>query len=300
MDTRLRTRMRAGGSRLHYQQFNYSSTETEDERSDVFLPSTGNNPDESIILSSLADEPEPIPEIRSHHCQCPENEAVPDIIDDIQNPPIQIPTNSAETSLSGTSAPLLTNPSLTDKLSNFPIWPLIENSVLNPSVGDNDAESPISGDEPEPFPLQQSPPMQQRPLPNPRVLLEGINTINREVVHQVEQDREPCCHVATNNEVLSEALVREDVPEADHLVQHVLNPTPPLVLATLYLWTLTPQLQVRLSPQIKHRHQNPLMLVMVCDVIVFPDIVVEHVVYDFVNVIICFMPVSQLDPGESC
>ena len=28
MDTRLRTRMRAGGSRLHYQQFDYSSTES--------------------------------------------------------------------------------------------------------------------------------------------------------------------------------------------------------------------------------------------------------------------------------
>ena len=50
-----------------------------------------------------------------------ENEAVPDIIDDVQNPPLQIPTNSADISLSGTSAPLLTNPSLTDKLSNYPI-----------------------------------------------------------------------------------------------------------------------------------------------------------------------------------
>ena len=81
-----------------------------------------------------------------------ENEAVPDIIDDVQIPPIRIPTNSAATSSSGTSARLLTNPSLTDKLSNFPIWPLIDNSILNHTVRDNDAESPISGDEREPMP----------------------------------------------------------------------------------------------------------------------------------------------------
>ena len=63
MDTRLRTRMRAGGSRLHYQQFDYSSTESDDERSDVFLPSARASPDESAILSSLVDEPAPIPEM---------------------------------------------------------------------------------------------------------------------------------------------------------------------------------------------------------------------------------------------
>ena len=38
MDTRLRTRMRAGGSRLHYQQFDYSSSDPERSRSDD-LPS---------------------------------------------------------------------------------------------------------------------------------------------------------------------------------------------------------------------------------------------------------------------
>ena len=119
--------MRAGGSRLHCQQFDYSSTESDDERSDVFLPSAGTNPDESTILSSLVDEPAPILELPisplpAMEALFSENEAVPEIVDDVQYPPIQVPTNSAETSLSGTSAPLLTNPSLTDKLSNFPIW----------------------------------------------------------------------------------------------------------------------------------------------------------------------------------
>ena len=37
MDTRLRTRMRAGGSRPHYQQFDYSTSDPECERSDVLL-----------------------------------------------------------------------------------------------------------------------------------------------------------------------------------------------------------------------------------------------------------------------
>ena len=35
------------------------------------------------------------------------------------------------TSLTGTSAPLLTNPSLTDVLSNFPIWPQVDQPITN-------------------------------------------------------------------------------------------------------------------------------------------------------------------------
>ena len=37
LDTRLRTRMRAGGSRLHYQQFEYSSPDPERERSEALI-----------------------------------------------------------------------------------------------------------------------------------------------------------------------------------------------------------------------------------------------------------------------
>ena len=145
LDTRLRTRMRAGGSRLHCQQFDYSAT-------DVLLSSAQANPDESAILSSLVNEPAPIPEmpispLPAMEALFSENEAVPDVIDNTLSPPIQAPTKSAGTSLAGTSAPLLTNPSLTDMLSNFPIWPLIDDSVPNPTVGDNGAESPISDDE---------------------------------------------------------------------------------------------------------------------------------------------------------
>ena len=152
MDTRLRTRMRAGGSRLHYQQIDYSSTESDDERSDVLLSSVQANPDESAILSSHVDEPAPIPEIPisplpAMEALFSENEAVLDVLDIAPNPTIHAPTKSAGTSLTGTSAPLLTNPSLTDMLSNFPVWPLIDDNVLNPTLDDNGAEAPMTNDE---------------------------------------------------------------------------------------------------------------------------------------------------------
>ena len=73
-------------------------------------------------------------------------------------PSIHTSTNSAGTSLAGTSAPLLTNPSLTDMLSNFPIWPLIDDNVLNPTMRDGDAEQPISNDELEHSPTATVPP----------------------------------------------------------------------------------------------------------------------------------------------
>ena len=152
MDTRLRTHMRAGGSRLHYQQFGYSSTESDDERSDVLLSSVQASPDESVILSSHVDEPAPIPEmpispLPAMEALFSENEAVPDALDIAPDPTIHVPTKSAATSLTGTSAPLLTNPSLTDMLSNFPIWPLIDDNVLNPTLDDNGAEIPTTNNE---------------------------------------------------------------------------------------------------------------------------------------------------------
>ena len=63
MDTRVRTRMRAGGSRLHYQHFYYSSTDSDDERSDVLLSSAQFNPDESIITTPPTNDTMPLNEI---------------------------------------------------------------------------------------------------------------------------------------------------------------------------------------------------------------------------------------------
>ena len=52
MDTRLRTRMRARGSRLHYQQFDYSTSDPERERSEDLL-SDEPNPSEALVGASI-------------------------------------------------------------------------------------------------------------------------------------------------------------------------------------------------------------------------------------------------------
>ena len=49
MDTRLRTKLRAGGSRPHYQQFDYSTSGTDDELSDAMLPMPPNPVDEDLV-----------------------------------------------------------------------------------------------------------------------------------------------------------------------------------------------------------------------------------------------------------
>ena len=63
MDTRLRTRVHAGGSRLRYQQFDYSSTDSDDDRSDVLLSCAQVDPNESAVLSPSRNEPDPILEV---------------------------------------------------------------------------------------------------------------------------------------------------------------------------------------------------------------------------------------------
>ena len=63
MDTRLRTRVPAGGSRLCYQQFDYSSTDSDDERSDILLSSAQVDPNESAVLTPSRNEPSPILEV---------------------------------------------------------------------------------------------------------------------------------------------------------------------------------------------------------------------------------------------
>ena len=61
----------------------------------------------------------------------------------VDAPPLFPSTAGAETSLAGTSASRLTNPSLTDMISNFPIWPQVEQPVTNtPSITSVDAIQP--------------------------------------------------------------------------------------------------------------------------------------------------------------
>ena len=135
MDTRLRTRVQAGGSRLYYQQFANSSMDFDDERSGILLSSAQVDPNESAVLTPSRNEPAPILEVPisplpAMEALCSDNEAVPDSGADTPNSPANTLANNAGTSLTGTSAPLLTNPFLTDMLSNFPNWPQIDSTTM--------------------------------------------------------------------------------------------------------------------------------------------------------------------------
>ena len=114
MDTRLRTKLRAGGSRPHYQQFDYSTSGTDDELSDAMLPIPPNPVDEDLVepaappttLDQSISPARVLPQLSSDH-------------ERVRSPSPQI-SSEEETSLPGTSASLLTNPSLTNFLSNYP------------------------------------------------------------------------------------------------------------------------------------------------------------------------------------
>ena len=126
MDTRLRTRLRAGGSRLHYHQFDYSTSDSERERSEDLLsdepnPSEAELPalvDASMPLDEQLMSPEPA--INDKLSLFSEPEVIPGAA---QTQDASTATAEAEVSLAGTSAPLLTNPSLTDVPVSVPPLP---------------------------------------------------------------------------------------------------------------------------------------------------------------------------------
>ena len=126
MDTRLRTRMRAGGSRLHYQHFDYSTSDPERERSEDLL-SDEPNPSEAelpaLVDASMPPDEQPMSHKPAINDQLPlfsEPEIIPDAA---QTQDASTATAGAEVSLAGTSAPLLTNPSLTDVPVSVPPLP---------------------------------------------------------------------------------------------------------------------------------------------------------------------------------
>ena len=151
MDTRLRTKLRAGGSRLHYQQFDYSTSGTDDESTDVMLPVP---PD---LFDAGQAEPE-APPAASYQSISPAR-ILPQLFSDherVRSPSPQI-FSSDKDSLPGTSASLLTNPSLTNFLSNYPIWPTAppiplksasDESDVQPKVPNIPAASPGAGTAP--------------------------------------------------------------------------------------------------------------------------------------------------------
>ena len=114
MDTRLRTKLRAGGSRMHYQQFDYSTSGTDDELSDVMLPVPPDPVD--------ADQVEPEAPMPSSDQSVSPTHHLPQLFSDherARSPSPQVSSSEKQSSVLGLSAPLLTNPSLTVFLSNY-------------------------------------------------------------------------------------------------------------------------------------------------------------------------------------
>ena len=112
MDTRLRTRLRAGGSRMHYQQFDYSTSGVVDELSDVMLPippvpRDADQVDHEVPMPSSDQSISPtrqLLQLSSNH-------------ERVRSLSPQPTASEKDFSLLGTSAPLLTNPSFPQQLS---------------------------------------------------------------------------------------------------------------------------------------------------------------------------------------
>ena len=118
MDTRLRTKLRAGGSSMHYQQFDYSTSGTDDELSEIMLSVPPDPVDADRRKPEVPQPPSDQSISPTHH--------LPQLFSDherARSPSPQISSPEKQPSLLGTSAPLLTNPSLTSFLNNYPIWP---------------------------------------------------------------------------------------------------------------------------------------------------------------------------------
>ena len=152
MDTRLRTKLRAGGTRQHYQQLDYSTSVTDEETSGAMLPIPTYSPQQiqtqpppEAINDPSA--PDSLSDVSMLSC-------LPQLFSDHEPMHSPLPQtsqsdNTPELSLTGTSAPLLTQPSFTDYLSNYPLWPdQAEDSTApcsrpsSPSVDTRPAMSP--------------------------------------------------------------------------------------------------------------------------------------------------------------
>ena len=141
MDTRLRTRMRAGGNRLHNQQFEYSSSNPERSRSDDLLSdardlSQVESP--ALFEASMPPEEQPRSFEPANDYEFPflsESEVLPEVP---QSQEIPVATGEAEVSLAGTSAPLLTNPTLTDVPIGIPQLPNGTSNLQNTETRDTE------------------------------------------------------------------------------------------------------------------------------------------------------------------
>ena len=135
MDTRLRTKLRAGGSCMHYQQSDYSTSGTDVELSEVMLPI----PPDPVDADRM--EPE-VPQPSSDQSVSPTHR-LPQLFSDHERASPRMSSPEKRSFLLGTSAPLLTNPSLTSFLNNYPIWPTAPSLPLKSASHDDDAQSNV-------------------------------------------------------------------------------------------------------------------------------------------------------------
>ena len=141
MDTRLRTRMRAGGSRLHYQQFDYSSSDPERSRSDDLLSDARDHSQAeppALFEASMPPDEQPWSFEPANDYELPflsESEVIPEVP---QSQDIPVATGEAEVSLAGTSDPMLTNPTLTDVPISFPQLPNGTSKLQNTETRDTE------------------------------------------------------------------------------------------------------------------------------------------------------------------
>ena len=199
MDIRLR--IRAGGTRRSYQQFG-SSTDTDEESSNVLLSSAQAETNEEQELATqpvtLTVQPVEMPQTPTNNTGNLFSE----------HEMIEVPTNEQETqqpasetgtSLIGTSAPLISDPSLTDVLSNFPIWPQLD------------------------LPITQDP-QATIPMSSQKLVTSSIGATGHVSSATTEEERKPkgrssaATTTNMNNQykVVAEVCAKEDVPEALH------------------------------------------------------------------------------------
>ena len=160
MDTRLHTKLRAGGTRQHYQQFDYSTSDTDEETHDEMFPiptyspqqvHTQPHPEAITDLSA----PDFLSDVSMFSC-------LPQLFSDHEpmrspSPHISQSSKTPELSPTGTSAPLLTQPSLTDYLSNYPLWlNHAKDSTAPSSRPSSPSESIPSAKSPQPPPTAHS------------------------------------------------------------------------------------------------------------------------------------------------
>ena len=124
---------------MHYQHFDYSTSGTDEEMSDVMLPIPPNPID--------ADQVKPEAPIPSSDQSVSPTKRLPQLFSDHKRARSQsskLTASEKEPSLLGTSAPLLTNPSLTGFLSNYPYWPTATQLPLKSASTDSDnSRSPV-------------------------------------------------------------------------------------------------------------------------------------------------------------